>query len=248
MSGPETKTWLKHLIFQDFLCQMGERDYNVWVFFHGLFVDSKKKTLPVSLVHYLRRRHQWTTCYRREWFVLKDAVDDKILGHKTGSSSALVVPLNANLLPVSVLLSWFNFDKSVKEILRGRPGCKKREKERERGRERRKHGEEEIEEGVRRRGGPGVVYISCLLTWLCGQAANRTQRKEQVVLFLSASPARFSNPPSLSLFSFCPSLFFPLPSLPLSRLAQSRVQHFPLLTCSSTTLCSSTLSLFVLKG
>ena len=134
MSGPETKTWLNHLIFQDFLCQMGERDHNVLVFFTG-FTDSEKKTLPVSLIHYPQRRHQWTTCNRREWSVLKDAVNDKILGHKNGLSSALVVPFNANLLPVSVLPSWLNFDKSVKEILRWRPGCKEREKQRERERE-----------------------------------------------------------------------------------------------------------------
>lgn len=54
--------------------------------------------------------------------------------------------------------------------------------------------------GTRRgKGGPGTVYISCLLTWLYGQAPNRMQRKEQVVLFcLSLDPVQRT----VSLLSF----------------------------------------------
>lgn len=102
---------------------------------------------------------------------------------------------------------------------------------------------------ARKREGPGVVYISCLLTWLCGQAANTTQGKEQVVLFLCLLLwLRFSKrlPPLLSL-SFYQSFFSPPPScslsLSLSRPEQSRVQRFPLLTRTSTTRACNYLSL-----
>lgn len=102
-------------------------------------------------------------------------------------------------------------------------------------------------ERARRREGPGVVYISCLLTWLCGQAANRTQGKEQVVLFLclllwlrfsKRLPPLLSSPLALSIH--LSSLPFPLP---LFRPEQSREQRFPLLTPPSTTRACHYLSL-----
>lgn len=124
----------------------------------------------------------------------------------------------------------------VKEMLGWRPGCIETEREREQ-RENKRWG------GERGREGPGGVYISCLLTWLCGQAANRTQGKEQVVLFLWLLLWLWFGkrlPPLLFLSIHLSSLAL---SLSLSRPEQSRVQCFPLLTHTSTTRACHYLSL-----
>lgn len=81
------------------------------------------------------------------------------------------------------------------------------------------------------------VSISCLLTRVCGQAANRRAGKEQVVLSVCSSGSASVNIPLLSVSPSLP------PSLPPYQL--SRMQCFPPLHTLQSDTC---LSLFVLKA
>lgn len=190
-------------------------------------------------------KHRLSACKQREWSVLNKETLPQNRRCFQGCRCHFVQFFH----PIFLLLSWLNCYSLQKEILGRRPGCTKRERKREveREKERRQEGEGKGREG------PGVVYISCLLTWLCGQAANRTQGKEQVVLVLCLPLwLRFSKrlPPLLS--SSLLSLSFQSISLlshslalSLARTEQKQSATFP---PPHTYFHNTCLSLFVLKA